>query len=172
MKIVYDTLNESQLIAGFLRLNKKVLSINGIEKISGITCTTLKNLTLGKTHSLNPEDIEKLRPIFENLGFLIPKLGEEEMIKIQKTVCKHFNVPEIMLHKNTRKHEIVEARQVAMTFSKEFIKPQIPDKKIGKFFANRDRATCLYAYKTVKNRRETEKLFDESLKELERKLLS
>ncbi|MFC2087331.1 chromosomal replication initiator protein DnaA [Bacteroidota bacterium] len=87
---------------------------------------------------------------------------------IQKVVCDYFNLPSEMLHAKTRKREIVQARQIAMYFSKSLTKSSLAT--IGSKIGGKDHATVLHACKTVNNLAETDKRFKYQIEEIEKKL--
>jgi len=87
---------------------------------------------------------------------------------IKKVVCSYYNIHPDMLQQNTRKREIVQARQIAMYFSKNLTKSSL--NIIGMQIGGKDHATVLHAYRTVKNLMETDKSFRQQIEEIERKL--
>jgi len=87
---------------------------------------------------------------------------------IQKVVCDHFGLPVEQLNARTRKREVVQARQVAMYFSKKHTKSSLAT--IGMHCGNKDHATVLHACKTVTNLLETDKRFRTNLLEIDKKL--
>jgi len=87
---------------------------------------------------------------------------------IQKVVCDFFNVPVDMMQSKTRKREIVQARQVAMYFSKNLTKSSLAT--IGAQIGGKDHATVLHACKTVNNLIDTDKRFRTQITEIEKKL--
>ncbi|MFW6222691.1 MAG: chromosomal replication initiator protein DnaA, partial [Bacteroidota bacterium] len=89
---------------------------------------------------------------------------------IQKIVCNYFNVPVDLVHSKTRKREIVQARQVAMFFSKTLTKSSLTT--IGAEIGGKDHATVLHACKTVNNLLDTDKKFKGQIDEIEKKLKS
>ncbi len=84
---------------------------------------------------------------------------------IQKVVCDYFNIPHDKINSKTRKREIVQARQLAMYFSKNFTKTSLA--AIGSKCGNKDHATVLHACKTIKNLTETDKEFRRYVEDLE-----
>jgi chromosomal replication initiator protein len=72
------------------------------------------------------------------------------------------------LHLKTRKREIVQARQIAMYFSKTFTKSSLA--AIGSQIGGKDHATVLHACRTVANLKDTDKNFRVYLDEIENKL--
>jgi chromosomal replication initiator protein len=87
---------------------------------------------------------------------------------IQKVVCDYFELPIEMLKSKTRKREVVQARQIAMYFSKKMTKSSLAN--IGAHCGGKDHATVLHACRTVNNLSETDKQFRGYLEDLEKKL--
>jgi chromosomal replication initiator protein len=87
---------------------------------------------------------------------------------IQKVVCDYFNIPTDMINSKTRKREIVQARQLAMYFSKKMTKASLAS--IGLHCGNKDHATVLHACRTVNNLIDTDKQFKAYVDELEKKI--
>jgi chromosomal replication initiator protein len=87
---------------------------------------------------------------------------------IQKVVCDYFELPIELLKSKTRKREIVQARQIAMYFSKKMTKSSLAN--IGLHCGGKDHATVLHACRTVNNLQETDKHFRKYLDDLEKKL--
>lgn len=87
---------------------------------------------------------------------------------IQKVVCDYFNLPLDVINSKTRKREIVQARQLAMYFSKKHTKSSLAT--IGMHCGNKDHATVLHACRTVNNLVETDKQFRTYVDELDKKI--
>ncbi len=87
---------------------------------------------------------------------------------IQKVVCDFFNIQVDHLNSKTRKREIVQARQLAMYFSKKHTKSSLAT--IGLHCGNKDHATVLHACRTVNNLIETDKQFRNYVEEIEKKI--
>ncbi|MFW5793217.1 MAG: chromosomal replication initiator protein DnaA [Bacteroidota bacterium] len=83
---------------------------------------------------------------------------------IQKVVSNYFNIPMDKINSKTRKREIVQARQLAMFFSKSFTKSSLA--AIGSKLGNKDHATVLHACKTVKNLSDTDKNFKKYVEDI------
>ena len=62
---------------------------------------------------------------------------------IQKIVCDYFGIPVDRISSKTRKREVVQARQLAMYFSKKLTKSSLAS--IGLQCGNKDHATVLHA---------------------------
>ncbi|HPT03591.1 MAG TPA: chromosomal replication initiator protein DnaA [Bacteroidales bacterium] len=87
---------------------------------------------------------------------------------IQKIVCDFFDIPVDLINSNTRKREIVQARQLSMYFSKKHTKASL--QAIGIHCGNKDHATVLHACRTVNNLLETDKQFRMYVDELDKKI--
>lgn len=87
---------------------------------------------------------------------------------IQKIVCDYFEISPDQLHSKTRKREIVQARQIAMYFSKSLTKASLAS--IGSQIGGKDHATVLHACKTVNNLIDTDKRFKKTVDNIEKKL--
>ena len=87
---------------------------------------------------------------------------------IQKIICDYFNIPVEQLNSKTRKRDIVQARQLAMFFSKKLTKSSLAT--IGLHCGNKDHATVLHACRTVNNLIDTDKNFKIFANEIEKKI--
>ena len=87
---------------------------------------------------------------------------------IQKIVCDYFKLTLEVINSKTRKREIVQARQLAMFFSKKLTKSSLAT--IGLHCGNKDHATVLHACRTVNNLIDTDKRFRMYVEELEKKI--
>lgn len=135
---------------------------DNIRELEGALISLLAQSTLNKkeiTLDLTKEMIDKL----------IKNTKREISIDyIQKVVCNYFNIGVEQLQSKTRKREIVQARQVAMYFSKSLTKSSLAT--IGSQIGGKDHATVLHACKTVNNLIETDKRFRVQIDEIEKKL--
>ncbi|MBN1185975.1 MAG: chromosomal replication initiator protein DnaA [Bacteroidales bacterium] len=135
---------------------------NNVRELEGALISLLAQSTLNKkeiTLDLARQMIDKL----------IKNSKREISIEyIQKVVCNYFNIPVEMLQSKTRKREIVQARQVAMYFSKGLTKASLAT--IGSQIGGKDHATVLHACKTVNNLADTDKTFRLQIDEIEKKL--
>jgi len=135
---------------------------DNIRELEGALISLLAQSTLNKkeiTLDLTKEMIDKL----------IKSTKREISIDyIQKVVCNYYNIGLEQLQSKTRKREIVQARQVAMFFSKTMTKSSLAT--IGSQIGGKDHATVLHACKTVNNLIETDKRFRLQVDEIEKKL--
>lgn len=86
---------------------------------------------------------------------------------IQQIIADYFNLDIDSLHSKTRKRNVVQARQLAMFFSKKYTKSSLST--IGSQIGQRDHATVLHACKTVENLIETDREFKKYVSDLETK---
>ena len=84
---------------------------------------------------------------------------------IQETVCKYFNLEQAAIQTNSRKREIVQARQITMYLAKKYTDCSFSH--IGKIVGKKDHATVLHACKTIKDQIDTNKSFRTSVEEIE-----
>lgn len=135
---------------------------NNVRELEGALVSLLAQSTLNKkeiTLELASEMITKL---------VKSSIRELSVDYISKVVCDYFNLPVNQLQTKTRKREIVQARQLAMYFSKSLTKSSLAS--IGSQIGNKDHATVLHACKTVNNLIDTDKSFRHFVDEIERKL--
>jgi len=135
---------------------------NNIRELEGALISLLAQSTLNRkeiTIELASEMIDKL----------VKNTKREISIDfIQKIVCDYFGLPNDVLHTKTRKREIVQARQIAMYFSKSMTKSSLST--IGSLIGGKDHATVLHACKAVNNLIDTDKRFKSQIEDIERKL--
>ena len=76
------------------------------------------------------------------LGKMVKKTTQELTVdKIQQVVCEYFKIPEDSLQAKTRKREIVQARHLAMFFSKNYTKYSLA--YIGNQIGKKDHASIV-----------------------------
>ncbi|MDL2282146.1 chromosomal replication initiator protein DnaA [Parabacteroides sp. OttesenSCG-928-G06] len=85
--------------------------------------------------------------------------------QIQEVVCDYFNLETSLIQTNSRKREIVQARQITMYLSKKYTDCSFSH--IGKIVGKKDHATVLHACKTIKDQIEINKSFRSSVEEIE-----
>ncbi|NOU60760.1 chromosomal replication initiator protein DnaA [Marinifilum caeruleilacunae] len=135
---------------------------NNVRELEGALISLLAQSTLNKKE-LN---LELAMSIIDKL---VKNTKRELSIDyIQKVVCDHFSLPIDVLQAKTRKREIVQARQIAMYFSKTLTKASLAS--IGSQIGNKDHATVLHACKTVNNLMDTDRGFKTQIDEIDKKL--
>lgn len=135
---------------------------NNIRELEGVMISLLAQSTFNKCE-LTLDTVQGL------LGKMVKKQSEElSLEKIQQVVCEHFNIPEELLQAKTRKREVVQARQLAMYFSKNLTKYSLS--YIGNQIGKKDHATVLYACKAISDLMDTDRKFKLQVEEIQRKL--
>ncbi len=87
---------------------------------------------------------------------------------IQHIVCEHLGISEDEVRGDTRKREIVRARQIAMYFAKKHTQHSL--KSIGLHFGGRDHSTVIHANNTVDDRMDSNDQFRETVNEIAQKI--
>ena len=100
--------------------------------------------------------------------FIKKSKREHSIENIQKVVAEYFQMNVTTLQSKTRKRHIVQARQLAMFFSKKLTKTSLVN--IGKTIGKRDHATVLHACKTIKNLSAIDKQLEKYVNDLSKKL--
>jgi len=136
--------------------------VNNIRELEGALVSLLAQSTL------NREEIT-----FDIAKRVVDKLVKKEKKElsvdyISKTVCEYYEVDMDILQSKTRKREIVQARQIAMYFSKGLTNYSLST--IGAKIGKKDHATVLHACKTINNLMDTDKELRNQIKEIETKL--
>tara|TARA_B100000508_G_scaffold118450_1_gene98532 strand:+ start:46533 stop:47963 length:1431 start_codon:yes stop_codon:yes gene_type:complete len=159
---------EKKMYGNGIDLPKEVVeylaySINtNIREMEGALTSLLAQASLNKkaiTLDLAKQMIDK---------FVKNTAREVSIEYIQKVVCDYFDLEIEILKSKTRKREVVQARQIAMYFSKKLTKSSLAN--IGAHCGGKDHATVLHACRTVNNLSETDKQFKTYLTDLEKKL--
>ncbi len=114
--------------------------------------------------------MELARKVVGNMVNTKDKEKEITMEHIVEVVCQHFGIETSAMQINTRKREIVVARQLAMYFCKELTQNSLSS--IGKFLGGRNHSTVLYACRAVEDQSVTDKDFERLVKSVEVKIKS
>ncbi len=135
---------------------------SNVRELEGSLVSLLATATL--THCDITMDVAR-----KVVGSLVNKNDREITVDyILEKVCDFYGIETSSLQANTRKHEIVMARQVAMFFCKELTTTSLA--AIGKMLGNRNHSTVLYSCKAVSNLIETDKEFGRTIKQIETKI--
>ncbi len=111
-------------------------------------------------------DLDLTEKVVGRLVDITPRINTVE--RIRDIVCDYFSLSVDAISTRSRKREVVQARQIAMYFSKQMTKNSLSS--IGNLIGQRDHSTVLYACKTVSNLIEIDKNFRASIKEIEARL--
>lgn len=107
------------------------------------------------------------RVMEQNIKFEKKKITVQ---KIQDVVSNFYNVKKDLIQSASRKREIVQARQVTMYFIKNHTELSLA--QIGSHVGNRNHATVLHGYNTIKNLAEVDRGFRSDIESIERLLQS
>lgn len=135
---------------------------NNVRELEGAMVSLLAQSTLNRKEI----DLNLAKSMLKN--FIKNASKEISMDYIQKLVCEYFEVPIEMVKSQTRKREIVQARQISMYLSKSHTKTSL--KSIGAFFGGRDHSTVIYACQTVEDLIDTDKKFKGYVVDIQKKL--
>jgi chromosomal replication initiator protein len=135
---------------------------NNIRELEGAMVSLLAQSTLIRRDI----DMELAKEVIRNFVTTINKEITVEFI--QQLVAEHFNVPVDKLHHETRKRNIVIARQLSMFLAKRMTNKSL--KTIGENFGGRDHSTVIYSCKAVQDMMDTDVIFKDTVEELEKKI--
>lgn len=121
-------------------------------------------------HSANIHSSNRSEMIARSPKKIIVNRGELSIKEISMVVCNHFQISCDKIGDNTRKREIVQSRQVAMYFARQFTKMSFSE--IGQQLGNRDHSTSLHSCKVVQDLFITDKVFRNDVQTIEKKLLN
>jgi chromosomal replication initiator protein len=153
-KADYDGIDLPHDVIEFIAHNVK----SNIRELEGALIRLLAHATLHRREIDLALAKEVLRDLFKDTRV---NLSIEE---IQRIVCEYFKIPEDLVRAKTRKREVVQARQVAMFFSKQLTQHSL--KTIGLHFGGRDHSTVIHANQSVENQMETDSKFREMMDEI------
>jgi chromosomal replication initiator protein len=111
-------------------------------------------------------DIELAKKIIKN--YIKSVTREVSVDYIQKMVCEYMNVSPELLKENTRKREVVIARQISMYLAKKYTKNSL--KEIGKHFGGKDHSTVIHSIQVVDSQLEVDRKFKEEIDELKKRI--
>ena len=80
-------------------------------------------------------------------------------------VCDYYNIDETSVQSKSRKHEIVQARQISMYLAKKYL--DFSTSKIGAYIGKRDHATVLHACNMVRDQIQVDKNFKADMENIE-----
>ncbi len=154
-KIISDGIDLPEDVVYYIANNV----MNNIRELEGALISLLAQATLNKRDIT----LDTARLVIDKL---IKKVHRELSVDyITETVCKHFGIEVDILQSNTRKREIVQARQVAMYFSKSLTNASLS--AIGAKIGKREHSTVLHACKSVNNLIEIDSEFKNELQNIE-----
>lgn len=136
--------------------------VDNVRDLEGVLISLLAHSTLTNM----PIDIKLAEKIISRIVNITPKITTIEQIR--DVVCDYFKLSVDAISTKSRKLEVVQARQIAMYFSKQLTKNSLST--IGDFIGQRDHATVLHACKKVMDLMDSDKHFRRSVEEIEERL--
>ncbi len=135
---------------------------NNIRELEGALISIVAQSSLNK----KPITLELTKQMIDK--FVKNTVHEISIDYIQKVVCDYFELPLELLKSKTRKREVVQARQLAMFFSKSLTKSSLSH--IGMHCGGKDHATVLHACRTVNNLIDTDKKFRSYVQDIQKRI--
>ncbi len=132
---------------------------DSVRELEGVINSLLAQSTLTDTEI----NLELVRKVVSSL--VVAPERTVTVASIQEAVCGYYQLEPHMLQSNSRKREVVQARQIAMYLSRKYTKVSLSS--IGEQIGNRDHATVLYAVKSIQNLVEVDKEVQYSVEAIE-----
>ena len=159
---------ETKLYSDGIEMSREVVEFiahnitSNIRELEGTLISILANASV---NNVEP-NLEIARTVVKNLVKNIPM--ELSIESINNTVCDYFNLTIDKIKSKSRKREIVQARQIAMFFSKQLTKSSL--KTIGEFYGGRDHSTVIHSCQTVEDLVDTDKTFKTFVEDISKKI--
>ena len=155
-KIIADGLEISESVIDYIAENVT----DNVRDLEGIVVSLMAHSIINDTEI----DLTLARRVIEqSIKFEIKKITVQ---KIQEVVCDYFNIKRDLIQSRSRKREIVQARQVAMYFTKTHTEMSLA--QIGSHIGKRNHATVLHACNNIRGLIEVDKTFRSNIDEIER----
>ena len=128
----------------------------------------------GVMNSLMAQSLLNKKPITLNMAqqiidrFASNSVKEVSVEYIINIVCDYFKISPEQMALNTRKRQVVQARQIAMYLAKKYSNASLAS--IGQQCGKKDHATVHHACKTIANQLETDKQFKVMFADIEKKI--
>jgi chromosomal replication initiator protein len=91
--------------------------------------------------------IEALQPLLKTQRMEHLALNSNKIDQLLDVTCGYFNVSRTDLYGNSRKHDVLYPRQIAMYLLRELY--DLPYKRIGSIFSGRDHSTVMNSYEKI-----------------------
>jgi hypothetical protein len=149
----YNTIDISQQIKDFLLKKKGDINKSKLCRQAEVRYQPISDLIYGKCFCFSPEYINKLLPYLHEYGFLY-KDTTIDLAYIQEKTSHYFNVPIGKVKSESRKPELVQARQFIFKLSRKY--SNITLREAGEKTGNKTHASVINAIKTLNGHIETE----------------
>lgn len=158
-KVEKDGLNFPEDVIEYVAMNVK----DNIRELEGIIASLLAH-SIFQNRSITLDLVKRELAKYVSVAEKTITIDE-----IQDVVCKKLNLDRKLLLSKSRKHEIVQARQISMYLSKKMTESSLS--RIGEIIGKKNHATVVHACKAVKNQMEYDKVFSELVQEIENTLV-
>ena len=145
-------------VTEFISYNVK----NNIRELEGVLISLIAQAMLNRREI----DMVLAKEVIKNFVQHINKEITVDFIK--KIVAEHLNVPIEKLQGETRKRQIVIARQLSMYLAKNMTNASL--KAIGEQFGGRDHSTVIHSCRAVQDLMDTDLIFKDTVADLEKKI--
>ena len=135
---------------------------NNIRELEGVMNSLMAQSLLNRKNVT----LEMAQQIIER--YVRNTVKEVSVDYIINIVCEHFKITPEQMALNTRKHQVVQARQIAMYLSKRYSNASLVT--IGQLCGKKDHATVHHACKAIADRLETDKQFKVMFADIEKKI--
>lgn len=135
---------------------------HNIRELEGVIVNLIAHASLTKKEI----DIDLAQKVINNV--VVNSGSIITLDHIKKCVADHYEVPIDKLKSQTRKRNVVLARQLSMYFAKNITNHSL--KAIGDSFGGRDHSTVIYSVRAVNDMIDTDAEFKRTVKDLEKKL--
>jgi chromosomal replication initiator protein len=135
---------------------------NNIRELEGVLISLIAQSMLNRREI----DVNLAKEVIKNFVQHINKEITVDFIK--QIVAEHFSLPIDKLAAETRKRQIVIARQLSMYLAKNMTNTSL--KAIGEKFGGRDHSTVIHSCKAVQDLMDTDLIFKDTVSDLEKKI--
>jgi chromosomal replication initiator protein len=135
---------------------------NNIRELEGVLISLIAQSMLNRREI----DMDLAKEVIKNFVQHINKEITVDFIK--RIVADHLDVPLEKLQSETRKRQIVIARQLSMYLAKNMTNSSL--KAIGEQFGGRDHSTVIHSCKAVQDLMDTDLIFKDTVVDLEKKI--
>ncbi len=153
-----DGLEVSETVIDFIAENVR----DNVRDLEGV----LSSLILRSTFLNTELTIDLVKDVIGDVATYNPTKITVELIK--EKVCEFFELKVEDIATQSRKREVVEARQITMYLSKNLTKDSLTS--IGKKIGNRNHATVVHSCKKVKDLMDTDQHYKKNVEEIKEKL--
>ena len=135
---------------------------NNIRELEGVLISLIAQSMLNQRNI----DIELAKEVIKNF---VQHINREITVDfIKQIVADHFQLPIDKLAAETRKRQIVIARQLSMYLAKNMTNNSL--KAIGDQFGGRDHSTVIHSCRAVQDLMDTDIIFKDTVSDLEKKI--